>query len=51
MTIEKKIRHLKLQYSINRAAANIYASVLSSGKIDKCKYLTSEEILPHHNIE
>ena len=43
MTIDSKIRDEKLQYSINREA-NI--SALSSGKIDKYKYLASEEILP-----
>ena len=43
MTINDKIRDEKLQYYINREAAEILA--LSSGKIDKYKYLTSEEIL------
>ena len=43
MTIDSKIGDEKLQYSINREA-NI--SALSSGKIDKYKYLASEEILP-----
>ena len=43
MTIDSKIRDEKLQDSINREA-NI--SALSSGKIDKYKYLASEEILP-----
>ena len=43
MTIDK-IRAEKLQYDINREAAKI--SALSSGKIDKYKYLTGEEILP-----
>ena len=43
MTIDSKIRDEQLQDSINREA-NI--SALSSGKIDKCKYLASEEILP-----
>ena len=33
-----------MQYDINREAVKI--SVLSSGKIDKCEYLTGEEILP-----
>ena len=41
MTIDKKIRHEKLQYDINREAGKI--SELSSGKIDKFKYLTGEE--------
>ena len=44
MTIEDKIKDEKLQYDINRQAANI--SALSSGKIDKYEYLTGEEILP-----
>ena len=42
MTIDEKIRDEKLQYDINCEAAKIL--VLSSGKIDKYKYLTSEEI-------
>ena len=44
MTIDDKIRDVKLQYDINREAAKI--SGLSSGKNDKYEYLTSEEILP-----
>ena len=44
MTIEDQIKDEKLQYDINREAAKI--SVLSSGKLDKCKYFTGEEILP-----
>ena len=44
MTVEDQIKDEKLQYDINRAAAKI--SVLSSGKLDKYKYLTGEEILP-----
>ena len=44
MIIDEKIRDEKLQYDISREAAKI--SALSSGKIDKCKYLTREEILP-----
>ena len=44
MTIEDQIKDEKLQYDINREAAKISAS--SSGKIDKCEYLTGEEILP-----
>ena len=46
MTIDDKIRDEKLEYDINREAAKI--SALSSGKIDKYKYLTGEEILPSH---
>ena len=45
MTIEDQIKDEKLQYDINREAAKI--SALSSGKIDKYKYLTGEEILPN----
>ena len=44
MTIEGQIRDEKLQYDINREAANILA--LSSGKIDTYEYLTGEETLP-----
>ena len=40
MTIDDKIRIEKLQYDINREAAEI--STLSSGKIDKLEYITSE---------
>ena len=44
MTTDDQIRDEKLQYDINREAANI--SALSSGKINKYEYLTSEQILP-----
>ena len=44
MIIDYQIKDEKLQYDINREAAKI--SALSSGKIDKYKYLTDEEILP-----
>ena len=44
MTIDDKIRDEKLQYHVNRKAAKI--SALSSGKICKYEYLTSEDILP-----
>ena len=44
MIINDQIRDEKLQYDINREAAK--RSALSSGKIDKCEYLTGEEILP-----
>ena len=44
MTIDDQIRDKKLEYDINREAAKL--SALSSGKIDKCEYLTGEEILP-----
>ena len=44
MTINDQIRDEKLQYDINRKAAKI--SALSSGKIHKYEYLTSEDILP-----
>ena len=43
MTIEDQIIDEKLQYDINREAGE--TSALSSGKIDKYEYLTSEEIL------
>ena len=39
-----QIRDEKMQYDIKREAAKI--SALSSGKIDKYEYLTSEEIVP-----
>ena len=42
MTIDDQIRYVKLQYSINREAANIP----NIKKIDKCEYLTGKEILP-----
>ena len=44
MTTEDQIRDEQLQYNINREAAKI--SSLSSGKIDKYKYLSGKEILP-----
>ena len=44
MTIYDKIRDEKLQYVINREVAKI--SALSSGKIDKHKYFSGEEIMP-----
>ena len=40
MTIDDQVRDEKLQYDINREAAKIL--VLSSGKINKYEYLTSE---------
>ena len=43
MITNDKIRDGKLQYDINREAAE--ASALSPGKIDKYEYLTSEEML------
>ena len=46
MTIDGKIRDDKLQQDINREAAKISASALTSGKLDKYDYLTGEEILP-----
>ena len=44
MTIDDQIRDEKLQYDINRKAAEI--SALSSGKFDKYEYLTHKDILP-----
>ena len=44
MTIEDQIKDEKLQYDINREAAEI--SALTSGKIDKYEYLTGEQLLP-----
>ena len=43
MTINDQIRDEKLQYDINKKAAEI---ALSSGKIYTCEYLTGGEILP-----
>ena len=43
MTINDQIRDEKLQYDINRKAAEISAK--SSGKLHKYEYLTGEEIL------
>ena len=42
MTINDQIRDEKLQYDIDRKAAEI--SALSSGKIHKDEYLTGEDI-------
>ena len=44
MTINDQIRDEKLQYDINRKAAEISAK--SSGKLHKYQYLTAEDILP-----
>ena len=44
MTINDQIKDEKLQYNINREAAKI--SALSSGKVHKYEYFTSEYILP-----
>ena len=43
MTIDDQIKSEKLQYDINRETAKI--SALSSGKFNKCGYLTGEEVL------
>ena len=44
MAINSQIRDKKIQYHINRKAAEI--SALSSGKVDKYEYHTGKEILP-----
>ena len=44
MTIDDQIIDEKLQHDINKEAAKI--SALSSGKLHKYEYLTSEAILP-----
>ena len=44
MTINDKIRDEKLQYDIDRKAAEI--STKLSGKLHKYQYLTGEDILP-----
>ena len=46
MTINDQIGDEKLQYDINRKATEV--SDLSSGKIDKYKYLTGKQILPYN---
>ena len=43
ITINNKIRDVKIQYDISKEAAKILT--LSSGKIHKYEYLTGEEIL------
>ena len=43
MTIDDKIKDEKLQSDNNREATKV--SALSSGRIDKYKYFTGEEIL------
>ena len=43
MTSDDQIRDEKLQYDINKKAAEV--SALSSGRIDKYEYLAGEEIL------
>ena len=47
MKIDGKIKNENLQYDINKEAAKIS---LSSGKIDKCEYLTDEEVLPPDQV-
>ena len=44
MKTDDPIKDEKLYYDINKEAARI--SALSSGKVNKYKYLTGEEILP-----
>ena len=44
MKTDDPIKDEKLHYDINKEAARI--SALSSGKVNKYKYLTGEEILP-----
>ena len=44
MAIDDQIKDEKLEHNINKEAAKI--SAFPSGKIDKYKYLTGEEILP-----
>ena len=44
MTIDDKTRNENLEYNINRGAAK---TALLSGKIDKQRYLTGEEILTY----
>ena len=44
MTINDQVKDEKLQYDINRKAAEISAK--SSGNLHKYEYLTGEDILP-----
>ena len=44
MTIDKKSKDEELQYDINKQTEKI--RILLTGKIDKYKYLTGEEIFP-----
>ena len=44
MKTDDQIKDEKLHYDINKEATRI--SALSSGKVNKYKYLTGEEILP-----
>ena len=44
MAIDDEVRDEKLQYDINREAANL--SALLSGKLDKYENLSGEEIVP-----
>ena len=44
MTIDDQIKDKRLQYDINRKAAEISAK--SSGKLHKYEYLIGEDILP-----
>ena len=43
MTVDDKIRDEKVQYDISKETVKL--SALSSGNINKCEYLTGEEIL------
>ena len=49
MTTGNNIRYEKLKCNINKEAAKILA--LSSSKVDKYDYLTSEEILPFNQSQ
>ena len=44
MTTDDNIRDERLQHDINKGTTK--QSALSSGKIDRCEYLPSEEVLP-----
>ena len=44
MAIDDEVRDEKLQYDINREAANL--STLLSGKLDKYENLSGEEVVP-----
>ena len=43
MTLDDKIRDEKIQYGLNKEATKI--QMLSFAQIEKCEYITGEEIL------
>ena len=49
MATDDQIEDEKLQYDINREAAEI--SALSSGKTDKYEYLSCDELVPSNQMQ